>query len=68
MGIFSLWQAILASAVGVWLLSALVWMVFPWHKSDFSRTGDEEAVRAALNVIPCLIDARCLGGWADKHT
>ena len=48
MGIFSLWQAILASAVGVWLLSALVWMVFPWHKSDFSRTGDEEAVRAAL--------------------
>ena len=51
MGIFSLWQAILASAVGVWLLSALVWMVFPWHKSDFSRTGDEEAVRAALKGL-----------------
>lgn len=51
MGIVSLCLPILASAVGVWILSALVWMVFPWHKSDFSKTGDEEAVRASLRGL-----------------
>ena len=51
MGIFSLWLPILASAIGVWILSALVWMVFPWHKSDFSKTSDEEAVRASLKGL-----------------
>ena len=51
MSIFSLWLPILASAVAVWFVSALVWMVFPWHKSDFSKTGDEEAVRAAMRGL-----------------
>ena len=51
MSILSLWQPILASAVAVWFLSALVWMVFPWHKSDFSKIGDEEAVRSAMKGL-----------------
>lgn len=65
MSILSLWLPILASAAAVWFLSALVWMVFPWHKSDFSKTGNEEAVRAALkglapglyNVPHCISQA-----------
>ena len=65
MSLFTLWMPILASAVAVWFLSALVWMVFPWHKSDFSKTADEEAVRGALsglspgfyNVPHCLSQA-----------
>jgi hypothetical protein len=48
MGILSLWQPILAAAVLVWILSALIWTVFPWHKKDFAKTNDEDAVRAAL--------------------
>jgi len=42
---------ILVSAAIVWIFSAMVWMVFPWHKSDFAKTGDEESVRAALKGL-----------------
>lgn len=48
MGIIELWAPILVSAVVVFVMSALVWTVLPWHKTDFKKTGDEEAVRAAL--------------------
>ena len=51
MSILDLWMPILVSAAFVWVFSALVWMVFPWHKSDFGKTGDEEAVRAALKGL-----------------
>jgi len=48
MTIMSLWLPIVVSAVIVFIGSALVWMVLPWHKSDFRKTRDEEAVRGAL--------------------
>lgn len=48
MSILDLWMPIAVSAALVWILSAMVWMVFPWHKKDFTRTADEERVRAAL--------------------
>ena len=51
MSIPDLWLPILVSAAVVWIASALVWTVLPWHKSDFSRTTDEEAVRAALKGL-----------------
>lgn len=48
MGIAELWLPILISAAVVWFASALVWVVLPWHKKDFSRLSDEDAARAAL--------------------
>ena len=51
MSILDLWMPILVSAAIVWIFSALVWTVFPWHKSDFSKTGDEESVRASLRGL-----------------
>lgn len=51
MTILSLWLPILISAVIVWVASALVWTVLPWHKSDWKKTPDEEAARAALKGI-----------------
>ncbi len=48
MGIIDLWMPIVVSAGLVWVVSAIVWMVLPWHKTDFSKPGDEEAVRSAL--------------------
>ena len=48
MTIIGLWLPILVSAVFVFIASAAVWMVMPWHKSDFNKTADEDAVRAAL--------------------
>ncbi len=49
MGIIELWMPILVSAVLVFIVSALVWMVLPWHKTDFRMPKDEEALRAALS-------------------
>lgn len=48
MGIADLWMPILASTVIIFVVSALVWMVLPWHKTDFSPPGNEEGVRSAL--------------------
>ena len=48
MSIPDLWLPILVSAVVVWVASALIWTVLPWHKSDYAKTPDEEGVRAAL--------------------
>lgn len=48
MTIISLWQPILVSAVLSFIAGAVIWMVMPWHKSDWQKTADEEAVRAAL--------------------
>lgn len=52
MSIITLWQPILASAVIVFFAGALIWMAMPWHKSEWSKTSDEEGVRAALRGLP----------------
>ena len=51
MSIPDLWLPILVSAIVVWIASALVWTVLPWHKSDYAKTSDEESVRAALKGL-----------------
>lgn len=51
MGILSLWMPIVVSAVAVWIASALIWTVLPWHKSDYSGVSDEEAARAAMKGL-----------------
>lgn len=48
MTIISLWLPIIASAVVVFIAGAVIWMAMPWHKTDWRKTADEEAVRAAL--------------------
>jgi len=39
---------ILVSAVLVFILSALIWMVAPHHKTEWKGLKNEDAVRAAL--------------------
>ena len=63
MSIAALWLPILVSAVLVFVVSAIVWMVMPWHKSDFNECRDEEGVRAALRgltpgyyLLPYVVD------------
>lgn len=43
-----LWLPILVSGVAVFLLSALMWMVMPHHKKDFSALPDEDGLMALL--------------------
>ena len=50
-----LWLPIVLSAVFVFLLSGLLHMALPWHKHDFKKLPNEDAVRDALrpfNVPP----------------
>jgi len=44
----SLWLPILLSAVGVFIASSLVHMVFQWHNSDYRPLPNEGEVGAAL--------------------
>ena len=51
----TVWLAIVLSAVAVWIVSAIVWMVLPHHKKDYAALPDEGAAIAALktqNVQP----------------
>lgn len=52
MTIMTLWQPILATAVITFAAGSIIWMFMPWHKTDWSRTSDEEAVRSALQSTP----------------
>ena len=47
----SLWLAILLSAVLVFVVSSIVHMVLKYHKDDFRRFPEEEAVRRALGPL-----------------
>jgi len=52
MTIMSLWLPILVSAVFAFIAGSVIWMFMPWHKTDWSKTPDEEAVRGALKACP----------------
>lgn len=60
--IASLWLPILLSAVGVFIVSSIIHMVFRYHQNDYKRLPDEDGVMDALRgfnippgdyVIPC---------------
>ena len=44
----SLWLPILLSAVFVFVMSSVLHMVLPWHRTDYSKVPNEDAVAAAL--------------------
>ena len=48
MTIMSLWLPIIVSTVVAFIAGAVIWMAMPWHKKDWNKTPDEEALRAAL--------------------
>jgi len=48
MTIVTLWLPILASAVVAFIAGSVIWMAMPWHKTEWKKTPNEEAVRAAL--------------------
>lgn len=54
--IASLTAAILVAAILVWIASALIWTVLPWHKGDYARLPDEDAALAGIGsgVAPGL--------------
>ena len=46
--LIDLWLPILLSAVGVFVVSSVIHMLLPVHRSDYSHVADEEAVLGAL--------------------
>jgi hypothetical protein len=49
--ILSLWLPILLSAIVVFIASALVHMVLPWHRSDYGKLPDEDGVLSVLRRL-----------------
>lgn len=50
-GILSLWLPILLSAVLVFFASSIIHMASPWHKGDYPKLPNEDAVRDALRSL-----------------
>jgi hypothetical protein len=50
-GIASMWLPILVSAVAVFVVSSIVHMLLPWHKNDYPRLANEDAVMDALRPL-----------------
>jgi hypothetical protein len=51
MSIADLWLPILVSAIIVFVVSARVWMVLPWHRSDFRKLPEEEPLRGIMQGL-----------------
>lgn len=67
--IASLWFAIVISAVVVFAASTVVWMVLPFHKSDFKPVSDEAAARAALKgLAPGMYNIPHMASWDEAKT
>ena len=47
----ALWLPILLSAVIVFVVSSIIHMVLPWHKSDYPRVPDEDKLMDALRPL-----------------
>ncbi len=50
-GLLSLWLPILLAAVLVFVVSSLIHMVTPWHKSDYPKLPNEDRVMDALRPL-----------------
>ncbi|HEX4780301.1 MAG TPA: hypothetical protein VH301_06080 [Usitatibacter sp.] len=68
--ITELWLPIVVSAVGVFVASSLIHMVFKWHNSDYRQLPNEEEARAVLRAtsaapgmyaIPYCADMKQMG-------
>ena len=50
-GLSALWLPILLSAVGVFVVSSVIHMASPWHKSDYPKMPNEDRVMDALRPL-----------------
>jgi hypothetical protein len=46
------WLPILLAAIGVFVASSLIHMVFKWHNADYLKLPNEDGVRGALGPLP----------------
>src|SRR5688572_21743400 len=52
MTLASVWLPIVVSTVAIFIASSLIWMVLPWHRTEWSGVGGkEEAARNALRGL-----------------
>jgi hypothetical protein len=47
----ALWIPVLLSAILVFVVSSIIHMASPWHKNDYPRIPNEDAVRSALRPL-----------------
>jgi hypothetical protein len=45
-----LWIPVVAAAVGIFIASSLIHMVFKWHNADYRKLANEDDVRAAVRA------------------
>ena len=50
-GIAALWLPIVLSAVLVFIVSSIIHMALPWHKSDYPKLANEDQVLSALRGV-----------------
>src|SRR5216684_2276713 len=50
-GVAALWLPILLSAVLVFVVSSVIHMASPWHKSDYPKLPNEDRVMDALRPL-----------------
>jgi len=63
-----LWIPIVASAVAVFAVSSVIHMALPWHRRDYSKLANEDAVLAALRdqgVTPGMYLFPCAGSMKE---
>ena len=74
--LYSLWLPILLSSVFVFLVSAIIHMLSPWHKGDYRKAPDEDRMMDVLRplgippgdyMIPCPSSQQHMGSPEFKE-
>ena len=71
MSLFDLWLPILIAAVFVFVVSSVIHMATPMHKSDYARLPNEDDVRTAIRgsgVVPGQYVFPCGASMADMNS
>jgi len=50
-GLQALWLPILLSSIIVFVVSSIIHMLLPWHKSDYARVPNEDKLMDALRPL-----------------
>lgn len=50
-GVTALWLPILLSVIAIFIVSSVIHMLLPWHKGDYLRLPNEDAVMDALRPL-----------------
>ena len=66
MTLASVWLPIVVSTIAIFIASSLIWMVLPWHRTEWRGVGGKE--EAARNALRGLTPGPVTRTWPSERS